>query len=351
MHLRYRNVNDAFRLITTHIRAGKIPTVRRPSRAGEVLQIPEPVIITYCRPYERVLFNIERDCNPFFHLYESLWMLAGRNDVRSLTYYNSRMQEFSDDGYSFNSPYGERWRRFEIADSNHEFLSWVQLDQLQIIADHLKRKPESRRCVLQIWDVQHDLLNMDTTLDNACNTQVYFALNYDQRLDMTVCNRSNDLVWGALGANVVHFSMMQEYMAIRIGVSMGVYNQFSNNLHCYTERWEPDCWLNAPDSRCEARAYHESTGVRVSLVSSPERFDEECREFVERHSQRSSAGRYEEPFLEHVAQPMCEAFHYHKERKYVDATMAMEAVQATDWRLAGKQWLAKRQYNWEAKHA
>ena len=34
------------------------------------------------------------------------------------------------------------------------------------------------------------------------------------KLCMTVCNRSNDMLWGAYGANVVHMSMLQEFVAL-----------------------------------------------------------------------------------------------------------------------------------------
>ena len=50
---------------------------RKDSRNGPVLEFPEPVLICYNRPVERVLFYPSRDANPFFHLMEGLWMLVG----------------------------------------------------------------------------------------------------------------------------------------------------------------------------------------------------------------------------------------------------------------------------------
>src|SRR3990170_4411256 len=97
MHLKYRNCNDAFRGIVSGIHSGVIRTNAVPSRVGECLMVEEPVIVSYDQPRERVLFNQARDANPFFHLYESLWMLAGRNDVASLAYYNSKISQYSDD--------------------------------------------------------------------------------------------------------------------------------------------------------------------------------------------------------------------------------------------------------------
>ena len=68
--------------------------VREPSRVGEVLVAPAPVATVYRYPRARVSFSPVRDANPFFHVMEALWMLAGRNDVAFLAAYNQRMAEF-----------------------------------------------------------------------------------------------------------------------------------------------------------------------------------------------------------------------------------------------------------------
>lgn len=156
MHLKFRNVNDAFRGIVQGLHDGSIPTVRTSSRNGNVLQVDEPVLVTYERPRERVLFNTVRDCNPWFHLYEALWMLAGRNDVASVAHYAKNMASFSDDGKTLNGSYGERWRRR------------FGFDQLVVIEKHLKDSPHSRRAVLQMWGPEHDLLKMKESKDVCC---------------------------------------------------------------------------------------------------------------------------------------------------------------------------------------
>ncbi|MFA7162018.1 MAG: hypothetical protein WC083_05555, partial [Candidatus Methanomethylophilaceae archaeon] len=125
MEFVFRNVNEAFRGLVDGVASGRIPTRRETSRAGDVLRIPEPVLVAYERPWERVLFNPARDCNPFFHLLESFWMLRGARDVRTVAWANSRMREFSDDGNVFHGAYGYRWR-------NH-----FGFDQLADIIDEL----------------------------------------------------------------------------------------------------------------------------------------------------------------------------------------------------------------------
>jgi len=84
--------------------------ILRPSRVGEVYEFPEAVATDYWKPWERVLFDPARNANPFFHIFESMWMLAGRNDVDWVAKFNPRMREFSDDGKIQHGAYGYRWR-------------------------------------------------------------------------------------------------------------------------------------------------------------------------------------------------------------------------------------------------
>jgi hypothetical protein len=190
VHLTYHNVNDAFqglvKLFADWERfegrwrdlGGKYSVTRRPSRNGSTLTIDEPVLITYTHPAERVLFNTARDANPFALLYESLWMLAGRNDVESLAYYTRQFREYSDDGKTLNGAYGYRWRCAKgvphLWTSGGEPGKSVRgynrpgVDQLNLLVDHLKANPDSRRAVLQMWNVEDDLLKIGSGKCEVC---------------------------------------------------------------------------------------------------------------------------------------------------------------------------------------
>lgn len=351
MHLEYRNVNEAFRVLTESIHKGYIDTKASPSRYGDVLRMKEPVTITYTHPRERVLFNTVRDGNPFFHLFESLWMLAGRNDLAPIVYYNARMAEFSDDGgVTQPDAYGYRWR---------QHFDW---DQLPPIIAELKKDNTSRRVVLQMWDagvISDQWLGLDFYRAThggkgvPCNVCAMFDI-VDGNLDMTVINRSNDLIWGTLGANVVHFSFLQEYLACCIGVEVGVYNQFSNNQHVYTapERWKPEEWLSYYNSftqvsyadSLEDQTVHGGVLPGMKLVQDQHTFDIEVKQFID-----SWYHEWKEPFLNYVAKPMCAAFSHHKARQYDLAREAMTRVMAQDWQEAGIMWLLEREAKWKAK--
>jgi thymidylate synthase len=339
MHFVYRNVNEALPDLVIMLNDKELDIVSTsPSRVGNVLMFTEPVTVTYQEPTEKVLFNEARDANPFFHLYEAMWMLAGRNDLAGPTYFaKNYAEQVKDEGKNTaNGAYGYRWRRWLVP---NEFDEWREVDQLSIIAERLKKNPFDRRCVLEMWSVHSDLLRADTSKDVCCNTHAYFSIR-NGRLDMTVCNRSNDLIWGMLGANVVHFAFLQEYMAKRANVDIGVYNQFTNNLHVYQDRFNPQELL---DDRTEDIYQTKILNV-IPLVHDIDTFDAEVKDFAQ-----NPEGHFSEPFLRYVGMPMCLAFRHHRERDYVRAFEAINAVMADDWRFAGTNWLRKRATLWESK--
>ena len=351
MHFKFRNVNDAFHTLVRRIDNSTVPTVVRESRAGRVRMVEEPVIVTYERPRECVLFNTARDCNPFFHLFEALWMLAGRNDVAPLLEFNPRMTEFSDDGRTFHGAYGYRWRHpFPYSTqgiySKHPQREW---DQLKEVIQQLREDPNSRRVVLTMWDPERDLFVKETK-DKCCNTHVYFStrMGYTQMLDMTVCNRSNDLVWGMLGSNAVTFSLLQQYVACCLGLDVGYYHQMTSNLHAYEANWKPQEWLLGQPEKQEAFYYIQPEQFRSArLVQQPEQFDEEVKQFID-----DPDGRYVEPFLLQVAKPLVRAFRLHKRRLYKQAKLVLEHEAANcDWTAAAYIWIKRREDRWERKMA
>jgi hypothetical protein len=193
--------------------------VKTSTRNGPAWSLPSTLVSHYEYPQFRVLFEPLRDANPFFHLFESLWMIAGREDLRGVSQFVASMENYSDDGVTLNGAYGYRWR------------NTFQQDQLKAIVKELKTNPQSRRCVLQMWSADHDLFNQSSK-DLCCNLLVKYRI-LDGALHAYVMNRSNDVVFGAYGANVFHFSFLQEYLADLIGVRVGPYQQISTDAHMY----------------------------------------------------------------------------------------------------------------------
>ena len=312
-----RNVNDAYeqgiRLVMREGTSG-------PSRNGEVVAMQEPVLIEYLNPRERVLFDPNRDANPFFHFMEAIWMLAGSREAAWPVKFNRQMEAYANaDGY-YDGAYGFRWR--------HHFC----FDQIVYVAGMLRNDPYTRRAVIGMYDPRFE---DDDSKDIPCNTQIFFRI-VDYKLDMTVTNRSNDAVWGAFGANAVHFSMLQEVMAAMIGREVGHYFQFTNNLHIYTGIPK----VRDSIMRLEYQNYYMTKEVEpFALVSNPGTFLKDCENFIDNPFIVDNTN----PLFYYVARPMYMAWMAYKEGDIGKAIAWCTDIEATDWRRACIEWLKRRQ--------
>ena len=321
-----RNVNEALQIGTVMMKeAEEQGTLINISPRGQAtLEYPEPVATQYMRPQERVLFSPIRDANPFFHLMESLWILAGRNDANWLARFNSNMVNYSDDGWVFHGAYGYRMR------------TSYGLDQIKKAIKLLKHDPDSRQVVISIWHPRLDL--GAKSKDIPCNDTVFLKVR-NGKLNISVACRSNDMIWGAYGANAVQFSMLQEYMAAQIGVGVGTYHQVSDSFHIYTGNNGYKTWeALKKNPYAEVDRYEYGFGSKpTSLMVDPERWDRELEIFMHRPYTNS----YEEPFFKNIALPMLNAWNAHKVNK--TGLSWVNDMQESDWEFACTKWLERRE--------
>jgi thymidylate synthase len=356
-----RTVSEA---LSQGLHAIRIHGIAKPSRVGDVLVMPRPIMTEYADPTNRVLFSPMRDANPFFHVMETLWMLAGRNDLPWLVRFNKRFASYSDDGGNTQpGAYGYRWRNY----FGH--------DQLMDIILELKQNPDSRRVVLAMWDggargswngfadekgENHQPGDFYAAIsgsnDVPCNTHAYFD-TVDGKLNMTVCCRSNDIIWGAYGANAVHFSFLLEFIALSTGIPMGVYRQFSNNFHIYTnivarEMMMPmardveatDKYLMRESPNALRRIPVEPPLRRVPLMDTDlQLFEDDLQTFMAQNKHEL----YLNDFFSQVAQPMYDAHERYRNKDYAGAIDRAMDIKADDWRLACVEWLQRRKVRYE----
>jgi hypothetical protein len=340
--LNVRNVHEALPIALDLMQREGI---KRDSRNGGVYQHPEPVATVYSNPCERVIFHPWRDANPFFHFYESLWMLAGRRDIASLTRYVKRMASFSDDGETQNAAYGYRWRHAPVFEPHWGGPVGGEEDQLDLIIAGLQKNKDCRRQVLQIWDHARDLGVQ--TKDAACNIAVTFQVNHDGKLDMTVFCRSNDIIWGCYGANAVHFSVLMEYIATSVGVPMGRYTQISVNWHAY----EDHAFLEHHSQEEDPGPYEYEPVYAFPLMSTPrEQWDLDCATFTSNGGSINpnwDQEKFSDPFFRDVAYPIVMAHDFFKDpfrpKGYFEPIYHwLSKCEASDWRLACTEWMQRR---------
>jgi len=358
-----RNVNDAIDQLMRMLRLENgdrwVRWLPRDVRGSNTLEWHEPVVTIYEKPEERVSFSTARDANPFFHLFESIWILAGRQDVAFLKLFNSRIDTYSDDGLVFHAPYGYRLRKHFvrrcIVNSHDRFPNYEtrHLDQLEEVIELLRKDPHTRRAVLSIWSPALDL-NVASN-DIPCNDLLMFKVR-DGKLDLTVCCRSNDVIWGAYGANAVQFSMIHEFVARATGLEnsgtpVGVYRQLSDSYHVYPH---VDAYLRmmaGHDYGCDPYATKEVSAI--PLFDHPDQhtqFTDNCRFICD-----LLTGDYEIsdraqlcPFFDYVVVPMWKAWClYKKESVQASVDLLQETIDsmprpANDWLEAGARWMTRR---------
>ena len=98
---------------------------------------------------------------------------------------------------------------------------------LPYVCSELKRNRESRRAVISIRDNEVDSRNKDA----ACMQSIQFFIR-NNKLDLMVLFRSNDLP-EAFFFNAFGLIMLQEKVAMELGVAVGTYTHRSNSMHCY----------------------------------------------------------------------------------------------------------------------
>lgn len=329
--IRSRNVNtalpEALRMLKTH-------GIQEETRNGSVLRFPRPLHVEIMNPRERVLTWHKRDANPFFHLMEFVWMMAGRNDLEFLEFFNSKFGQFSDDGKTIRAAYGHRWR------------SAFDKDQLAEILHILRKDPKSRRAVLAMWDVDLDLAAK--SVDQPCNLSAVFKIE-NGGLNMHIMNRSNDLIWGMFGANVVHFSMLQEWMANCLNVPVGVMTTYSVDAHAYL-------WLDKTHVLMEDAQDLEGFGgfdpyadgsVKVPIfdiveVSQGRSWQMELQKFFHFEKPWEHKEYFSEPFFLELVIPMYHAWYVRKH----DIGSGLEQIKnmtVKDWGLTAAAWIGRRE--------
>lgn len=174
---------------------------------------------------------------------ELFWVMSGSSTVDPwLTKFLKRAPIYANNG-SWYMAYGPRL---------------YANDQLGGIIQQLIESENTRQAVLSIFDPSKESyqgmknnLGNEKPNDRSCNNMLYFSI-FDKKLELTVLNRSNDVIFGAYSINLPEFTFIQELVAEAVNVNQKVYIDeedgslikpepivpgnyivFSNNYHTY----------------------------------------------------------------------------------------------------------------------
>lgn len=206
----YENANQAFNILANRVAGyGEMPgnnTIRL-QNVGFYIAYPEQNHIT----------EDWRQWNSKYAEREWNWYLSHSRDVSELQKHAPAWKRMHGGDYQVNSNYGWLWNRNK---------------QLQKVIEKLENNQDTR----QAWLTLYDGKEMDDyEYDTPCTLNIGFKIRENSGfrfLDIIVMMRSNDLIFGFCNDQYC-FSELQKYVASRIGVIVGDYYHFAQDLHIY----------------------------------------------------------------------------------------------------------------------
>ncbi len=159
-------------------------------------------------------------------IHELLWFLAGDTNVKYLQENGVRIwNEWADENGDLGPVYGKQWR------------SWLSpngktIDQISNVMELIKNNPDSRRMVVNAWNVG-ELEEMALTPCH-CLFQFYVA---NGKLSCQLYQRSADTFLG-VPFNIASYALLTMMMAQSAGLEAGDFVHSFGDVHLYLNHLE-----------------------------------------------------------------------------------------------------------------
>jgi hypothetical protein len=161
------------------------------------------------------------------------------------------------------------------------------------------------------------------------------------------------MLWGAYGANVVHMSILQEYMAAAIGVEVGVYRQVSDSFHIYLNPvWDKvkHIEINPYTYRDMVNPYDTLENYKhIPLFTDTDNLNGDLDRFFNTTPAYCNKDGWANSMFPDIAIPMREAYSYYKEKDFRSSFEIIYSIKALDWRTACLDWIRKREESFISK--
>jgi len=159
-------------------------------------------------------------------IYELLWFLQGDTNVKYLNEHKvSIWDEWANENGDLGPVYGKQWRSWEGADGKI-------YDQLTEAIHLIKTSPDSRRIIINAWNVA-DLPKMALSPCHAL-FQFYVA---DGKLSCQLYQRSADAFLG-VPFNIASYALLTMMMAQVTGLQPGDFIHSFGDLHIYNNHFD-----------------------------------------------------------------------------------------------------------------
>lgn len=159
-------------------------------------------------------------------LYELLWFLRGSTNINDdLTQHTPIWNAWADENGELGPVYGKQWRDWEAADGRH-------IDQIQNVIDQVKTNPDSRRLIVNAWNVG----DIDKMALPPCHMFFQFYV-VNGRLDCQLYQRSADIALG-VPFNIASYAALMMMVAQECNLEPGIFTHTMGDAHIYSNHVE-----------------------------------------------------------------------------------------------------------------
>jgi len=154
-------------------------------------------------------------------IYELLWFLNGDTNTKYLTDNGVRIwNEWADENGDLGPVYGKQWRSWQTPDGK-------VIDQITQVVDTIKNNPDSRRIIVNAWNVG-ELPDMALS---PCHCLFQFYVN-DGKLSCQLYQRSADTFLG-VPFNIASYALLTMMLAQVCGLKPGDFVHTFGDVHLY----------------------------------------------------------------------------------------------------------------------
>lgn len=154
---------------------------------------------------------------------ELLWFLRGATNVNDdLTQHTPIWDAWADDNGELGPIYGYQWRNW----------GGQGIDQIQRAIELIENEPESRRIIINAWNVG----DLDRMALPPCHVMFQFYV-IAGRLDCQLYQRSADLALG-VPFNIASYALLMSMIAQQTGLEPGIFTHTIGDAHIYRNHIE-----------------------------------------------------------------------------------------------------------------
>ncbi len=159
-------------------------------------------------------------------IYELLWFLKGDTNIKYLNDHGVKIwNEWADENGDLGPVYGKQWRSWDTPDGR-------TIDQISQAVELLKNNPDSRRIIINAWNVGE----LDQMALSPCHCLFQFWVG-DGKLSCQLYQRSADSFLG-VPFNIASYALLTLMMAQVCNLKPGSFVHSFGDLHLYNNHKE-----------------------------------------------------------------------------------------------------------------